>query len=444
MRHKTAHWWEELSERYANCKQLDRRERLALGLITFYREISESDIMLRSAALSYTVAVSLVPLVTTSIAFLTAFPGLQTERNRLTTALSEQLLPSAVQSVQEYISRFADRAAAAGAVSSLVFFIVVLMLLQALELAFNGIWRVTKPRGWGERFKTLALYFIAGAIAVTLFMVVEQKTGQLVKYVTGLQFLGLGRQFARASVFVGNLLVAWMLFTISYKVLPNTKVRWRAAMIAGALAGTSWHFLKSGFTWYINEIASYRSIYGALGAIPIFFLWVYLSFLLLLGGGYVSLVVQDLRALVLERRSMLKGEARGYYAVAVAGALARAFRACEAPLTADEIAERLDIPVYFVSDAMTCLCVNGLVACLDPSHGKDSERYVLAKPGDAVTVDQVVRQVAGEAYLVPEGKRAGALHRYLEDAFGEAREQTRRSLHNLTISDVGEHLDKAA
>lgn len=412
-----ARYRSEIRDRYAHDRPLAWRDRFWLAVATTFGVIKESDIMTRSSALSYTVVFSLVPLVTTSIAFLTAFPGLQNERQRLMDALSSQLLPSAVQNVQSYIARFSDRAAAAGAVSSLVFFVIVLMLFEAMESAFNRIWRVKKARSRGERLRTLALFLITGAIATSLFFIIQRKTAELID----------------SSVILTNLLVAWALFTVAYRVLPNTKVHWRSAFFAGVIVGTIWHFLKSAFTWYVNQYASYESIYGALGTIPVFFLWVYLSFLLLLGGGYVSLVAQEMKTLVLEKRSEIQGHHRAYYAVSVAAVLARAFHNSEAPLSAQQIAERLEIPVYFVNEALVSLCGSGFAVCVTETK---PDTYILAKPSHSVSVSQIIGRVAGDPYSIPDPQPAGQAHSNVKRVFTDARARNSAQLKNITIADI--------
>ena len=116
------------------------------------------DVLTLASAMAYTLVFSLIPLLATPIAFFTAFPGLADARKRVLDLLFSQLLPGAVRGVSEYLEQFSDRAAAAGVVSSLIFMVLVLVLFQSVESAFNRIWHVERGRTWGKRISALAMF----------------------------------------------------------------------------------------------------------------------------------------------------------------------------------------------------------------------------------------------------------------------------------------------
>lgn len=395
--------------------------------------------MTKAAALSYTVSLSLVPLAATWIAFLTVFPGLQSERDRLMSSLSSQLLPSAVQSAQNYIQQFSERAAATGVASLLIFFVFVLMMFRSLESAFNDIWRLEKARTWRRRLRALVLFLVTGAIATAVFIVLEKGIAGLFEYISGLESLSLGQNFAQVSVFLTSLFVAWALFSISNRVLPNTEVKWSSAMIGGAVVGTLWNFLKFGFSWYIENVASYNSIYGALGVIPVFFLWVFLSFLLLLTGGYISFVVQDLKKVVFSGRSQDQESLRNFYAVAVSVALERASYDRQAPISGDQIKERLQIPAYFVAEALESLRLSGFVSQV--REGSE-ERYFLTKPGKFIALHRLIQGVSGDMLATPDWAASSVICRSVARIFRDGQARFKNDLGKATIADFAKGLDR--
>lgn len=399
-----------------------------MGARLLYRELASSDLTTRASSISYTFVFSLIPLVTTTLAFLTAFPGLQSERARFMDVISNQLLPGAVQGVRDYIENFSNKAAAAGAVSSLTFLIVTLMVFQSLEGSFNKIWRIERGRSWGERAKSLAGFLTASAVAAALLVVISQKAADLTKHLTTKGAL------AEIGLQLTSLLVAWTVFVVANMVLPNTKVRFRHAFVGAAIAGTAWHFLKTGFTWYVNNMAGYGNIYGTLGVIPAFFLWLYLSVALLLAGASIAFISQNLKALVERERHSSRGRARSFYAISVATALARAYRMNEAPVSAEALSIGLELDEYFVNEALDSLCSAELV---ELTHKKDEQdRFWLRVPAEQLTVQRIINHVTREDLALPETQEASPLHQHLEAIFKEAQSREANVLARVTVADL--------
>jgi len=418
------------------------RTRILLTVWMLIYALRESDLTVRAAATAYTFVFSIVPLLTTTLAFVTAFPGLQDSRASLEDYLYSHLLPRSVREIERYFSQFAEAAAAAGAVSTVVFIVTILLLFQSLESTFNLIWKAERARTWGERLQILALFFLVGALAVTVMVTVQREAADLARRVAVFNLVGILPMLQQMALEVGNILSAWVIFVMANKVLPSTHVRWRAALIGGMVAGTLWHLLKSGFTWYVENVTSYSNIYGAVGTVPVFFLWLYLTFLLLLVGAYTAFVVQNLRALVASRRSAGRGQQLAFHAVAVSALLARAFRTRDRPLDAREIAVRLDVSLYFVGLALVPLCRAGVVLAI-PQPPSEPPRYLLAVPAESLTVGEVVRLASGEDLEVPEVARRSPMIQHISSIFEEARGEEGNVLERVTIAtlELDSHLE---
>lgn len=382
------------------------------------------DIFSKAAALSYTLVFSLVPLVTTLLAFLTAFPGLQAERENFISLLSSYLLPGAVQDVQGQLAQFSSQAAAAGALSSLVFFVMVMMLFQAMEVALNGIWDAERQRSWTERLRTLAFFLIVAGLVTTVFVVLRNELTHVTQGLAGRAIPPSEDFLSRVGSWLVSIFVAWTLFVFSIRFLPNVRVQWRPAFVGGLIAGTLWHFLKSGFTWYVQNVASYSSIYGTLGVIPIFFLWLYLSFLLLLLGACIAYAIQCLRDSIYKKQSLGKDYPRGFYSLVVAIEIAAAFERGEGALTKTELTERAKLSSFCVDDALAWLCESGVVLEVPGI----SSHYILAQPSGSVSIWAVVEGVSGGTLQVPNLNDPSPLHRRIEKIFRDARSSTVRSL----------------
>lgn len=393
-----------LARGYAHNEPIAAKEGTLLGGWLVFRALFATDILTWAAALAYTFVFSLIPLVATTLAFFTAFPTLQNQRAHLLDFLSQQLLPGAVQGVREYLDRFSSRAATAGTISSITFLLTTLLLFQSIEAAFNRIWRVKHGRSWSRRFSALAVFFVIGMVGATLLLVLSNLFGQAPP---------------TELLQMGSLFVAWAIFVVLNKVLPNTSVRWRSAAIGGVVAGTVWHFLKAAFTWYIQTFASYTSVYGALAAVPIFFLWVYLTFVLIMLATYIAFVTQNLRALILEQQGQSKGRTSAFFRVAVATVLGRAFLSGRGPLAPTDVSRRLNISRYFVDHALDELCEAGIIASLGDER---APRFILIRPIENLPLGDLIFS-AGNTTLafprLPQGARPSSLYRSLERIFAE-------------------------
>ncbi len=425
-------------ESYLAKRQLSKAAKLWLFLHFTVRTAQRADIFTRSAALSYTVVFSLVPLIATLLAFLTAFSGLKEQRETLMKILSSYLLPGAVEGLEEKFAQFSERAAAAGSLSSLFFFVSVLMLYQALEVAMDSIWDPERGRTWPERLRALAFFLTLGALATGAFVAIREQASQMAIWwgaADGLASTRFERSILGGSL---NVLVACALFVLSVRFLPSVKMRWASAVLGGVAGGVVWHFLKSGFTWYVENMASYNNIYGALGAIPIFFLWVYLSFLLLLFSACLAYAFQNLESSIMKEQAKGRGYPRGFFAVLVAGDVHRAFREGEPPPSNSEIAGRLGLPAFVVSDLLSWLQEANLVRSIED---KGDHFYLPARPGFRTTYLDLVDAASGDSLLVSDQTAPGpskAMHEKVKHAFQDARQALEESLRSHSLDEVWE------
>jgi membrane protein len=417
----------------AGAKRLDRAPPLVqarVAIAIFLVEVRRAELQMRAAATAYAFVAALVPLVTTTLAFLTAMPALANERARVANMLFGYLLPGAVRGVQGAIEQMSARAAAAGTLSSVVFFVVVLMLFNSIEGTFNRIWKAEQPRTWGQRIALLALFLVVGTVAITTWIYVAREASLLADRYASSPLLSGTR---RAGLEVVSLFAAWAFFFVVNKVMPSACVRVRPAIIGAVVAGTIWHASKNAFTWYVANVASYENVYGTLAVVPALFLWIYLTMLLLLLGGTMAFVAQNLATLVEERaRETTRGPALAFYAAAVLATLARAFRDEEGPLAREEIARRVGCAPYLVGEACAPLAHGKVV--LPVVEGVDVS-YALAVPAEHLTLARVVALATGEDLTVPTTCAGGVADR-IRAAFDAARTADGDVLRRTTIADL--------
>ncbi|WP_130620970.1 YihY family inner membrane protein [Dyella amyloliquefaciens] len=241
-----------------------------------------------AGALSYTTLVSLVPLIVASLAIFAAFPAFADARSTLVEFVFSNFVPAAGERVQEYLNGFADNASKLTGLSVLVMFFSALSMMVSIEDRLNRIWRVQRQRGWVSRLLlywaalTLGPVLVVGGLAVasyaTALPILSEAAGTL----------GLRQRLVGTLPFI----VTFLTLMLIYMVVPNRRVRWQDGAIGALLGAVLFEIARWGFARFIHHAHTYQQVYGAaLAAIPIFLLWIYLSWVIVILCASVAAAV---------------------------------------------------------------------------------------------------------------------------------------------------------
>ncbi|PXV58748.1 tRNA-processing RNAse BN [Dyella jiangningensis] len=232
-----------------------------------------------AGALSYTTLVSLVPLIVASLAIFAAFPAFADARSMLIDFVFKSFVPAAGVRVQEYLDSFADNASKLTGISVLVMFFSALSMMVSIEDRMNRIWRVQRQRGWMSR---LLLYWAA----LTLGPVLVVGGIALASFATALPMLNdaaVTLNLKERLVGVLPFVVTFLTLMLIYMVVPNRRVHWRNAAIGALMGAILFEIARWGFARFIHHAHTYQQIYGvAIAALPIFLLWIYLSWVIVI------------------------------------------------------------------------------------------------------------------------------------------------------------------
>lgn len=231
-----------------------------------------------AAALSFSTLLTLVPLVTLVLAMAASLPGFGALVRQLDAFVMQTLMPgNSGGMVARHVYSMASNAHLLAWPWVLVLAGMVFFLLHTLEGALNQIWGVREGRSWVRR---LPLYLI-GMAGVPLFMGILTSLGDfLLKLALGWNS-GLASYQARLMDGLNYILLG-AFFALLYYAMPNVRVGRRAALFGGILASLSIAFMQQGFLWYVSRASFYSTLYGVLSALPIFLLWLYLAWVLVL------------------------------------------------------------------------------------------------------------------------------------------------------------------
>jgi membrane protein len=251
--------------------------------------LRDIDLARTASSLSFTTLLAIVPLVTVAFAFVARFPIFEDWLKSLEQFLLRHLLPfSAAAQVRAHIVAFAEQAAQLTGVSILVIAISAALAVATVEREINAIWGIRRGRSLPRRMLVYAVGLTAGpvmlgaSISITTWLVVHSLAVVPIRRTVGAQIAGmLPFVFSTAGL------------TLLYKGVPARHVALAPAFAAGLLAAGAFEGAKHAFAWYLTRISSYEAVYGALAALPILLLWIYLCWIIILAGAAVCATIAE-------------------------------------------------------------------------------------------------------------------------------------------------------
>lgn len=238
-----------------------------------------------AASLSFTTLLSLVPFVAVSFALFTQFPA---PFGRFEAALEAHLLrgllPAEIaRTVLRHLQQFAANASGLTGAGLTFLLLAALAMLWTVERVLNDLWGVRRPRPWLRR---LGLYLLLLALAPPLLGLSLWAMSALIG--ASLGWIGPLPPSARFVLDLGPLALAAVGLSCLYRFVPHTRVRWRDAIVGGLLASAALELGKRGFTAFVLQMPTYKTVYGSFAAFPLFLLWIYFSWLVILAAALIA------------------------------------------------------------------------------------------------------------------------------------------------------------
>jgi len=380
-------------------KQLRAAWEFVLALVTRFREERATQ---TAGSLTYTTLLSLVPLLTVALGISSAFPVFDEWTGALQLFVLENVLPDtpAVDTIVEQINSFAQNAGRLTAIGIAGFIVTSVMLMLTIDNALNRIFRVQRRRTilhnifiyWAVI--TLGPLLIGASLSAT-YMAVRESFGAL-------QLDMLGDALLGAVPFV----LTCAALTLLYGVVPARSVEWRHALLGGVLAGIGFEIAKRGFAIYLSRVPTYTLIYGAFATIPIFLIWLYMSWLVVLTGALFTAMLPVFRAK--PERHRVPGEELAD-ALGVLSALTRAHRQGRT-VQLNALARQLRLLPDRVEQILERAAALGWAA------RTERDGWVLTRDATTIEVAEVYRAFVfdAEAVGVPEGDLGLSLRDFVQ------------------------------
>jgi membrane protein len=255
-----------------------------------WRRFSEERCLQIASSLTFTALLAVVPILTVALTLISAFPVFREQLEYLQEFLLRYMLPESAAALAGYAEQFARNAARLTAVGLGFLFVTAIIVLLTIDRAFNQIWRVMRPRGTASRFFIYWALLTVGPLLVGASL---SLTSWLIS-----QSLGLVKDLplaAEVMLDIVPILLTAAAFTLAYIAIPNRRVLVRDALIGGFLAALAFEGMKHGFAIYIAKFATYTLVYGAFASVPIFLMWIYLSWVVVLFGAVTAAVLPEWR-----------------------------------------------------------------------------------------------------------------------------------------------------
>lgn len=325
------------------------------SFILVFRNIDRTELNTRAAALTYKNLLSIVPILAVLFAIARGF-GLQDEVQRELVKYFEgqaDLINRAMTFIDNSL-QYAHGGVFLG-IGVVILLYTVVNLLSSIEDNFNLIWNIKNGRTYYRQFTD----YLALIVIAPVFLICNAGFSILLSNTANMELIGY---MVRPIIKIAPFLITIFLFTFLYIYIPNTKVRFMPAFIAGTFSGTVFQIFQMLYIGGQIWISKYNAIYGSFAALPLLMLWLQLSWFILLFGVQLSYAYQNVAKFSFEQETKnISRRFKDFVLLAILNLIVKRFENGEKPYTADEISMIHRIPTKLTSESIYYLLELGVI-----------------------------------------------------------------------------------
>ncbi len=401
-----------------------------------YRGFNEDKVNLRASALTFYSIISVVPVVAMAFGIAKGF-GFEQKMQIL---LQENL--KGQEEVATWIISFAGNMLSnvqggwMFAFSLLFLFWTIIKVLGNIENSFNSIWQVKQSRVLFRKFSDYLSIMLIGPVIILASSSAQVLIIEMVDKITNeITFIGHVGPFIYSLVKLIPYVLMWLLFTFIYMVMPNTKVKFGSALMAGIVAGTTFQLLQWGYIHFQVGVSKYNAIYGSFAALPLFLIWLNWSWLIVLFGAEISFAAQnqeqyefesDIRDLNFNTKQLISLYLTHY--------IVKNFEKGDLPLTAQNISAQLKLPVRMVRHLIYEL-VECRILAETPSILQKETAFLPAKDIQSLNISYVLESINNKGSVFKGIHNNEALE-ILETKMNEFKKIIQESSANINIKEI--------
>jgi membrane protein len=400
--------------------------RLLVAVVLGYRGEA---LALRAGNLTFITITSLVPVVAVILSLLHAFNAERVDP--LLMRLFEDVLSPGGRAQSEVTIRKFVAAASSRTAGGLSFAVVMVsagLMLRHLDASLNDVWAVRRKRPILVSIGLYAGVLVVGPLLIALALVGTDGAKRLV--------LWLNLPFSGQAFVLGAALTGATVFTLLYKLAPHAPVPWRSAIFGGVVAGVAWEAARHAYTGVAGLFFSANPLYGSLGVAPLFLMWIYVGWYIILSGARLAYAVEHADFHDEFREILAHPRSQELIATRIAEVVTRAALAGEIGPTSKALAAALKLPEQRILELVRELILGGLLVA-----GKKGELSPAKDPA-TLTLADVSAAVGGTARLLKleRGARA-SLFEFASRLFTEADESTVEKLKGISWLDLAKRAD---
>jgi membrane protein len=355
------------------------------------RGFNDDRCQLRASALTFYSLLSVVPLIAMAFGVSKGFGLEERLEKQLLKALPDQ--QEVVTRIVEYARSFLERTEGGliAGVGVAVLFWTVIKLMGNIEKSFNDIWGVRKGRSLGRRFADyLSLMLIAPLLFATASSTTVLITSQVSLLTDKIPFLASSGPLFMWLLKLLPYCVTWILFTVLYVLMPNTTVKIKSGLLGGILAGTMYQVVQWIYIKFQVGASTHGAIYGSFAALPLFLIWLQMSWLVVLLGAEISFAAQHVDTYEFEPDcDKVSNHLKRLLALRITQLCVQNFLAKTEPRTAEQISDSLGVPIRLVRQALSALTEARVLSEVRTEDEKTSA-YQPARAIDSLTVREVI------------------------------------------------------
>ena len=394
-------------------------------IILAFRGFKEDKLQLRASALTLYSILAIVPVLAMVFAVAKGFGFDTLLQDQLLTRFpgQQEVLVNAIGFAKTLLAK--TRGGLIAGIGIIVLYWAVIKVLGHIEQSFNDIWNVSKARSLWRKFSDyLTIMLICPVLAILSSSATVFIKTQITLIVDRIALLGFFSPLIYVSFKLIPYVLIWLLFTFTYLMMPNTKVRISSGLVAGIVAGTIYQILQMIYINFQFLLSKYNAIYGSFAALPLFLIWLQTSWLIVLFGAEIAFAHQNNETFEFEQvTQQISFSLKKRLALQIMHLLVTNFSKAEKPITVHQISAAIEIPLRLVQTILLDLVDAKIVSETDSDAGEEP-MFQPALDINLITIGYVINAlecIGTDQLPLPQTRESDTITQAMEK-FGEAME----------------------
>jgi len=359
--------------------------RLVQFVIGLWEQFNRDKVIIRASGLAYSSLLATVPLIAVIFAVLTAFGALDELQLKVQDFLFSNFLPTQHDEIVSLLDQFTGNTTKLGFLGFAFLTLAAILLLDNVESNFNDIYHVTSRRRLISKITAYTSVLVFGTLFMGASLSISARLETTILRGMSVDLSWITRQLS----WLFPLVLAFLAFLFLYMVAPFTRVRFKSAVIGAATSAVLFEVGKHVVANWVGQSVRYSTVYGSLVVVPIFLIWLYITWIVVLIGLEVAFTHQHF--LTLLRSRVVHGGPEGDRVgtgLRLFSLVAQRFEEGEAPPSCDQLSRRLLVPLPTVEARIQRLAEVGLLRRV--AMGSDTEGIVPSRSPASIMVSEVI------------------------------------------------------